>query len=198
MGNRSALFDGIAIAVTLLVIILSQWYVFLNPAYDVTTLIVGVVFPLIAGSIVLAVNGNRVILLAFLAYFWSLVDDAPVSFDSVFSWPEVTRFHPATPHIFLEIVLHALTAAFLILAIREALKGTTSNRMTILEVSSLTLIAFVLSYAQNIPSAVVQTIVESGWYQLDVVEHIASVLFLYFAVREARKLKAGFTADASA
>ncbi len=181
-------YDVFAIAATSLVVILSQYYVFVVPAYDFTSFLVGVAFPLVFGSVIFLAKGRRILLFAFLAYIWSVVDDAPVYFDSVFTWPEVTRFHPAEPHIFLEIVVHVLTGVFLYLTVREALKGTAMNRQKLFKVSLLTFIAFVLSYAQNIPLAVVQDLVENGgWYQLDVVQHLASIVFLFVAVREAMK-----------
>src|SRR5271156_724619 len=61
---------------------------------------------------------------AFMAYFWSLIDDGPVDFDSVLTWPKVTG---GPQHIFLEILLHALTLGFLFLALREALKGSDAS-----------------------------------------------------------------------
>jgi hypothetical protein len=185
--NKREAYDILAAVAACLVLLLSLLYVYFYPAYDATTLLVGVIVPLAFGCILLAVRKNWVFLFAFLAYFWSLVDDKPVSFDSVLTWPEVTRFHPAGPHIFMEIVLHLLTIAFLYLAIREALKGAYLNTSKVLKVSLLTFVAFGLAYAQNIPLAAIQAIVPDEWYPLDLFEHIASLFFLYLAVREAAK-----------
>jgi len=179
----------LALFVVSLVLLASLLYVYLYPAYDATTLLVGVILPLAFGSIVFAAIKKWVFLFAFLAYFWSLVDDKPVQFDSVLTWPEVTRFHPSGPHIFMEFVLHALTIIFLSLAVIEGLKGTSLNVQKALKVFLLTLVAFVLSYAQNIPLDAVQSIVTQDWFQLDIIEHLASVLVFFFAIREAMKRK---------
>jgi hypothetical protein len=185
--HKGTVYDILAALAACLVLLLSLLYVYFYPEFDATTLLVGVIFPLLFGCIVLAARKNWVFLFAFIAYFWSLVDDKPVQFDSVLTWPEVTRFNPAGPHIFMEIVLHALTIAFLYLAIREALKGTNLNASKAFKVSVLTFVAFGLSYAQNIPLAAIQAIVPYNWYPIDLLEHIASLAFLYFAVREAEK-----------
>jgi hypothetical protein len=189
LNRKAAVYLAVPTVVTSTVLILSQWYVYQYPAYDWTTLLAGVAFPLVFGIIALRFANQRLLLFAFLAYFWSIVDDAPVSFDSVFSWPEVTRFHPYLPHLFLEVVLHILTAFFLILTVREALRGTTTTRRKLFTVSMFTLFAFLLSYAQNIPLSIIQTTVENSWYSLDIVEHVVSVTLLYFAIRVAMKLR---------
>ncbi len=187
MSNKRTTYDISAAAAASAVLLLCLLYVYFYPEFDATTLLVGVIFPLAFGSIVLSVRKNWVFLYAFIAYFWSLVDDKPVQFDSVLTWPEVTRFHPATPHIFMEIVLHILTVAFLYLAVREALKGTNLNASKAFKVFLLTSVAFILSYAQNIPLAAIQAIVIDQWFPLDLLEHIASLAFLYLAVKEAAK-----------
>jgi hypothetical protein len=185
--NKGPAREIIAAVAASLVLLLSLWYVYLNQDFDATTLLAGVLLPLVLGSAILYVTKERVLLFAFLAYFWSLVDDKPVQFDSVLTWPEVTRFHPATPHIFMEVVLHVLTIAFLYLAVREGLKGTALTQAKALKVSLLTLAAFVLSYAQNIPLDALQTFVTQDWYALDLVEHVVSLAFLYLALREAAR-----------
>ena len=184
-------YDVLAVSVTSLAVILSQYYVFEVPAYDFTSFLAGVAFPTLFGFLIFLAIRRRILLFAFLAYIWSIVDDAPVYFDSVLTWPEVTRFHPAEPHIFLEVLLHILTGVFLYLTIRESLKGTYISNIKILKVFILTSTAFVLSYAQNIPLSIFQTFVETGWYQLDAIEHVASIMFLILAVREAAKTKIG-------
>jgi hypothetical protein len=188
---RGVVYKILAVVAASLALLLSQLYVFVNPAYDISTFIVGVAFPLLFGSIIFIVTQQRILPFAFLAYFWSIVDDSPVSFDAVFTWPEVTRFHPAAPHLFMEVLLHLLTLVFLYLTIRQALRGTKLTAAKAVKVSLLTLVAFVLSYAQNIPIASIQAFVENGWYQIDVLEHGASLIFLYLAIREARKSETG-------
>jgi hypothetical protein len=168
-----------------LVLALSLGYVDANPNFDAGTLAVGVVIPLGFGVAVFLAARQRLALFAFLAYFWSLVDDKPVQFDSVLTWPEVTRFHPAGPHIFMEVVLHVLTLAFLVLAAREALKGSHLSLSSTVGFWLLVLIAFGLSYVQNIPLDSIQTLATYQWYPLDLGEHVASLVFLYLAVSEA-------------
>jgi len=187
MGNNSIIYRGLAIAAASLGVVVSFWYVFQNQAFDITTLLGGVALPLVFGSAALLVTKQRIALFAFLAYFWSLIDDAPVNFDSVLTWPEVTRVHPAAPHLFMEALLHVLTVVFLCLAMREALKGTSVTREKAFGVSIFTAAAFVLSYAQNLPLGGLGTTVEQGWYQFDLTEHLASIILLYIAVRLAMR-----------
>jgi hypothetical protein len=186
LSKKAILYDVLAIVMISLVVILSQWYVLVIQEYDITTFFEAVALPIIFGSIILLVSKRRTLLFAFIAYFWSLVDDAPVNFDSVFTWPEVTS---GSHHIFMEIVLHTLTIVFLYLTIREALKGTTITQWKTFKVSLLTFIAFVLSYAQNIPLSAIQAIVVNEWYPLDIIEHVTSMIFFYLAIREAMKLR---------
>ena len=183
MGNKRIIYRTLAVSAASLGIVVSFWYVFQNQAFDITTLLGGVVLPLVFGSAVLIVTKQRIAIFAFLAFFWSLIDDAPVNFDSVLTWPEVTRVHPAGPHLFMEALLHVLTIVFLCLALREALKGTSLTGEKVFGVTLLTAAAFVLSYAQNLPLADLSTIVEQDWYQLDLAEHLASIALLYIAIR---------------
>jgi hypothetical protein len=87
----------------------------------------------------------------------------------------------------MEVLLHVLTIVFLCLALREALKGTSFTKERVFNVSLLTAAAFVLSYAQNLPLDALRTIVEQDWYQLDLAEHLASIILLYIAVRLAMR-----------
>ncbi|MGD0637245.1 MAG: hypothetical protein ABSA72_04320 [Nitrososphaerales archaeon] len=187
MGKERTIYRIPVVAAASLGVLASLWYVYQNQAFDATTLLGGVVLPLAFGSAVLFVAKQRIALFAFLALFWSLIDDAPVNFDSVLTWPEVTRTHPAGPHDFMEILLHLLTIVFLCLALREALKGTSFTEEKALSISLLTAAAFVLSYAQNLPLDALRTVVENDWYQLDLAEHLASIFFLYVAVRLAMR-----------
>ena len=187
MDTRRFAYDLTAVLAASLVLLACMFYVSLYPNFDVGTLVVGVVIPLTFGSVVLAARKNWVLLFAFLAYFWSLVEDGPVFFDSVFTWPEVTRFHPAGPHIFMEVLVHLATIAFLYLAIKEAAKGRRLTASKVATVSILVMLAFILSYAQNIPLAAIQAMVSWNWYALDLLEHIASLGFFYFALTEAQK-----------
>jgi hypothetical protein len=124
---------------------------------------------------------GRLVFFAFIGYFWSLVDDAPVSFDSVYTWPAVTS---GFQHILTEVLLHILTAVFFYLAIREAAKGRSiASPRKVRQVILLTLGAFWASYFQNTPLEAVQLVARNAWYPLDIVEHVVSVALLYFAIR---------------
>lgn len=181
--ERQSFFDLLAVFLIAIIYLATQLYVFLFPAYDLTTFLAGAVVPLVASFLISVGKGSKILLYASLAYFWALVDDAPVYLDSVLTWPEVTRFNPAAPHLFLELVYHLLTAAFLVLTIREAIGGKAIRQSRKGEVVLLTVAAFGLAYFQNIPIYSVQAIVETQWYQLDLIEHLLSVFALYLAVR---------------
>ncbi len=127
-------------------------------------------------------NKARIILFASIAYFWSFIDDAPINFDSVYTWPEVTN---GLHHSIMEVVLHALTFFFLYLTMREAFKGIKKGEKRIFYAYTLAFIAFILAYAQNIPIDPVQDIVLKAWYPLDLAEHLLSFVVLYFAIRVA-------------
>ncbi len=190
MIGRTALFDLLAILTASLVVVACLLYAQVTGTYDATTFMVSVVLPLVLGSAILSVRKERTLLFAFLAYLWAVVDDAPVFLDSVITWPEVTRFHPFLPRLFMNIVIHALTALFLYLTIRESMKGTSVGLRNAPRVVILASVAFVLAYAQNIPLAAIQSVVETSWYPFDFTEKLVSIFFLYLALREATKLKA--------
>jgi hypothetical protein len=187
--RRAALFDLLAILAASLVAVACLLYAQVTGTYDATTFMVSVVLPLVLGSVILSVRKERVLLFAFLAYFWAVVDDAPVYFDSILTWPEVTRFHPFLPRLFMNVVIHALTALFLYLTIRESLKGRSVRLRDALGVIILASVAFVLAYAQNIPLAPIQSAVETSWYPFDFAEKLVSIFFLCLAVREVTGLK---------
>lgn len=183
----------LAIMAASLIVIIGLLYAQITGTYDATTLIGSVVLPLVSGSVILLVRRKRILLLAFLAYFWTVIDDAPVFFDSVLTWPEVTRFHPFIPRLFMNVVIHTLTAVFLYLTIRESIKGASVRLRDAIGVIVLTLMAFVSAYAQNIPLNFVQNVVRTSWYSFDFTEKLVSIIFLYFAVHEALKLRASPT-----
>jgi hypothetical protein len=191
--GRAALFDILAILAASLVVVACLLYAQVTGTYDLTTFMVSVVLPLVLGSVILSVRKERTLLFAFLAYFWAMVDDAPVFLDSVITWPEVTRFHPFLPRLFMNIVIHALTALFLYLTIRESMKETNVGLRNAPRVIILTLVAFVLAYAQNIPLVAIQKVVETSWYPFDFTEKLVSIFFLYLAVRETRHGSVSFT-----
>ena len=160
----------------------TQVYVGYNQAFDASTLAVGVVFPLAVGVLALVLSGQRILLWAYLGVFWSVVDDGPVYFDSVFTWPEVTRFHPALPHLALEVALHVVTALFLVVFVVEARRGSSAGAGRRAAAYAAVVLAMVATYAQNIPLDAVQGVVETSWYYLDVGEHLAAVALLAAAL----------------
>ena len=189
MTGRAVLLNLLAVLATSLVVIGGLLYAQVSKTYDATTLVVSVVAPLIFGCVVLSIGKNRALLFSFLAYFWAVVDDAPVYFDSVLTWPEITRFHPFLPRLLMNVGIHLLTLIFLYLAIRESLKGTGLGVLEAPEVVILAFLAFVLAYAQNIPMYVIQLLVETSWYQFDLTEKLASIFLLCLAFWEAARLK---------
>jgi hypothetical protein len=187
--GRAALYDLLAILAACLVVVAGMLYAAVTGTYDATTFLVSVLLPLVLGSAVLSVRKERVALFAFLAYFWAMVDDGPVFFDSVLTWPEVTRFHPFLPRLFMNIVIHALTALFLYLAIRESIKGAGASLRNASTVVILTSAAFVVAYAQNIPLTPIQNLVDTSWYAFDITEKSISIFLFCVAIWQAMKLK---------
>lgn len=178
-------------AISFAVTVACFWYVYLNPNYDLGTLLVGVIIPVVFGSALLLPSRQRVLFFVFFGYFWSLVDDAPVHFDSVLTWPEVTRYQPMVPY-FMDFVLLGLVLTSLSLALRECLKGkkVASGEKALL--AFLVLVAFGLSYIQDLAFiGYVQDIVSHSFFQLELVEHIVSAAVLYLTLRFATKLPAG-------
>lgn len=172
------------------VLVATEVYVGYSQIFDYSTFLIGVVIPLAFGCILFRRREDRFLLFAFLGYFWSAVDDAPVYFDSVFTWPQVTRFHPVLPHYALEVVLHLATLGFMYLSVREVSGGGIKLGMRALRIYLLLAFAFLLAYAQNIPLDAVQSIVESSWYQLDVFEHLGSVVVFGLALIDAWNFRA--------
>lgn len=189
VGVRRSASTAAAIAV----LVATELYVGYNQTFDYSTFLIGVGIPLAFGCVLFRRRADRFLLFAFIGYFWSVVDDAPVSFDSVFTWPEVTRFHPVLPHYTLEVVFHLATLGFMYLSAREVSGGTLGSGRRGLRIYLLLALAFLLSYAQNIPIGAVQSVVESSWYQLDVVEHLASVVVFGLALVDARGFRASRT-----
>ncbi len=140
--------------------------------YDEITLSISILLPF--AYAILALPKKEPFFYAYLAYFISLVDDAPVYFDSVFTWPEVTG---GNQHYILEVTFHLLTLLFMLLALSKFVKPSklfsTRMAMPILLIS----IAFLLSYAQNLPIDVLKSLIQGDWYLLDILEHALSVMF---------------------
>ena len=189
MIGRAALYDVLAVLAASLVVIAGMLYAAVTGTYDATTFLVSILLPLVLGSAFLSARRERIALFAFLAYFWAMVDDGPVFFDSVLTWPEVTRFHPFLPRLFMNIVIHALTALFFYLAMRESTKDTGASLRKAPKVIILTSIAFVAAYAQNIPLTAIQNVVDTSWYAFDIAEKSASVFFFCVGVWQATKLR---------
>lgn len=195
MRLRSIVFDFIAATVTTAIVIYGLQYAYNVYTFDLTTLVVSVILPVCLGALILAATRERILLYAFLAYIWAVVDDMPVYFDSVLTWPEVTRFHPFLPRLLMNIVIHALTLAFLYLAIRESMKGRTVERRRAYTLGGLVLIALVLAYAQNIPLGIVQNTVQNDWYPFDLATKLASIFVLCLAVFIAKSSERKSPAD---
>lgn len=187
MTGRAALYDFLAILAASLFVVAGMLYAAVTGTYDATTFLVSVFLPLVLGSAVLSVRKERIAVFAFLAYFWAMVDDGPVFFDSVLTWPEVTRFHPFLPRLFMNIVIHALTALFLYLAIRESTRSTGTSLRKAPKVIILTSAAFVIAYAQNIPLTAIQNLVDTSWYAFDIIEKSVSIFLFCLAVWLATK-----------
>jgi hypothetical protein len=173
----------ILVGIISLVYVLTQAYVYYFPSYDYSTFLVGAAIPFLASVSLPIVARRKVLLLASVGFYWSLVEDGPVYLDSVFTWPEVTRFNPAAPHLFLEVLYHVLTAVFFILALREAGRGIALERRELIAVTLLTFCAFVSAYAQNIPLSEIQNFVEMNWFLLDFIEHLLSAILLFVAIK---------------
>lgn len=172
-------------AAAIAVLVAAEVYVGYNQTFDYTTFMIGVAIPLASAYVLLHRRSDRFLLFAFLGYFWSVVDDAPVYFDSVFTWPEVTRFHPILPHYTLEVILHLATLGFMYLSLCEISASRIKLSRRTLRIYSLLGLAFLLSYAQNIPLDAVQSIVGSSWYRLDIFEHLGSVAVFSLALIDA-------------
>ena len=173
-------------AAAVAVLVATEIYVGYNQIFDCSTFLIGVVIPLASGCILFCRRSDRFLLFAFLGYFCSVVDDAPVYFDSFLTWPEVTRFHPSLHHYTLEVIFHLATFGFMYLSVREVSGGKIKPGRRALRIYLLLAFAFILAYSQNIPLEAVQVIVESSWYQLDVFEHLGSVVVFGLALAEAR------------
>jgi hypothetical protein len=190
LTSRAALYDLLAILATSLIVVACLYYALVSDNYDAMTFLISVALPLVLGCAILSVRRKPILVFAFLAYIWAVLDDAPVFLDSVLTWPEVTRFNPFLPRLLMNIVIHGLTIVFLYLTIRESMKGTGARLRDAYGVIVLTTVAFVLAYAQNIPLAIIQNAVLAAWYPFDIAEKLASIFFLYLAVRQAMNLKA--------
>jgi hypothetical protein len=189
LDRRAAFYDVLAIIAASLVVVACLVYAEWYGVFDWMMFFVGVVVPLGLGSAIISVRKDRIILFAFLAYIWAVLDDAPVFLDSLLTWPQVTRFHPFLPRLFMNIVIHGLTAFFMYVAIREAMKGKNTSLRNAPRVVILAAVAFVLAYAQNIPLDVIQNAVTAAWFPFDIAEKLSSIFVFYLALREATELK---------
>jgi hypothetical protein len=170
-----------SVTAAVLVLLLTEVYVAFNQTFDYSTFVVGLVVPLAAALVLFGRRGDRFLLYAYVGYLISIVDDAPVNLDSVFTWPQVTRLNPLVPHLTMELLLHVATIVFLYLSLRTALRG--AQRALSFRVYLLLVIAFVLSYLQNLPISPLQSLVTGSWYELDVFEHLASLAVFAIALR---------------
>jgi hypothetical protein len=178
--------DAIAVLFAILLVVVPQYYIAVaQPNLDWTVIIYAVALPAIAGSATFLALGRRTYLFVFLAYLWSVTDDNPVNLDSVYTWPEVTS---GLHHVIMEVLLHALTALFLWLAVREAFKDggnlTSSRSFT---ASLLTIAAFGAASVSIIPLPSLQAAISTNWYQIDIVAHVISIGLMRASIWEAAK-----------
>ena len=159
-----------------------------------------VIIPIALATVLFLKTGRMTIWFAFMAYIWSVTEDAPVYLDSVFSWPEVTS---GFQHIFLEILFHLLTFVFMAMAYLSVLlskkdqKDSVTFKYLLLSWKfylgfALLSTSFVLSYAQNLPLSQFESISGIPWYNLDIEEHTLSIMFLYATVRIAASTKISY------
>jgi len=189
---RTKVYDILSVLAATTLVVVAVAYAEIVYTYDLTTLVVCVILPVILGSIFISFTKSRIVLFAYLAIIWAVLDDRPIYFDSVLTWPEVTRFNPLLPRLFMNVIIHALTVIFLYLSLREATRGKESGFWHSPRVLLPAVIFLVLTYAQNIPLSIVQDAVQAGtnpasWYPFDVSTKLLALLFLYIALREGRK-----------
>jgi len=189
---RVKIHDILLVLAAATLVIVAVAYAEIVYTYDMTTLLVSVISPVILGTVFIAFTKNRVLLYAYLAFIWAVLDDRPIYFDSVLTWPEVTRFNPLLPRLFMNVIIHALTVIFLYLSLRGANKGSKSGLWHSPRVLLPAVIFLVLAYAQNIPLSIVQNAVQEGtnpgsWYPFDVSTKLLALLFLYVALKEGRR-----------
>jgi len=192
--SRATTYGVLSILGAATVVIAAVAYAEIVYTYDLTTLIVSVITPLALGSFLINLRRSRVMLYAYLAFIWAVLDDRPIFFDSFLTWPEVTRFHPFLPRLFMNIVIHGLTLVFLYLSVREASKLSKTSFWRSPLVLVLAAIFLVLAYAQNIPLSIVQDVVQAGsnpasWYPFDLITKLLALLFLYVTLSEAARPK---------
>lgn len=156
-----------------------------QPNLDWTVFVYAVALPAIVGSAVLLGRGERVYLYLFLAYLPSLTDDSPVNLDSVYTWPEVTS---GLQHVATEVLLHALTVIFLVVAVRTAFKmrGNRTFAKSLL-VGLLTMAAFATASVSIIPLPSLQAAIAANWYPFDIIGHAVSLGLICAAILVAVK-----------
>ena len=173
--------DVAAIVTVVVVVVAPQYYLACTQVNeDWTSFVIAVALPGIMGAGIFIAARRKVLLYGFLAYLWSVTDDNPVNLDSVFTWPEVTT---GLHHISMEILLHALTAVFLILALRESLRNAKPSGTRLLSISLMAGAAFVLASVSVIPLGALQAAISTRWYEIDILGHLISLFFFYAAIR---------------
>jgi hypothetical protein len=117
----------------------------------------------------------KVLSWGFLAYFWSLINDAPLNVDSVLGM---------SGYLFMEVLLNLLSLLCFWLAAREGAKGGADSRLSS-RVLLWTLLAFLWSSADDIPLVAfwLEPLRSGFWYPFDVAIHAVSLIFFYLAVR---------------
>lgn len=179
--KRQTILDLVGIGILSACVIVPQIYLEVTKAaLNWIVFVAAVLIPIALAYLFFWLRGRKVIFFVFMAYIWALTDDAPVNLDSVFTWPEVTF---GLQHYLLEVLLHLLTAAFMVAGVREASKGRKMSLSRGITVYFFTLLAFIISYAQNLPFHPFEVSVPAGtWYPLDIIEHPVSILILCLAL----------------
>jgi hypothetical protein len=116
----------------------------------------------------------KILMWGSLAYFWSLINDAPLNADTLLgqSW---------SGYLIMEVVLNLLSFLCFCLAVREATKGRDFSGTAVL----WTLLAILWSSADDIPFVALWLgpLRTQFWYPFDAAIHAVSLVFFYLAVR---------------
>jgi len=169
----------LALAAAIAVVLITQVYYALtlgSSPHSFWVVVYGVEIPLGLGCILLLATGQLVTTLGYAAIFLSVVDDYPVLFD----WPRFNSFLPWLSHDSMQVILYI--ASFVLLAGATGVTLWRSRRGWRVAIACvlLMLLTFGFCYADDIPAAFMNTLVNQYWYELDALEHIASAAVFGF------------------
>jgi len=175
------------LAVAIVTMIPLYVYAIHQPTYDWMVFVLGVAVPGLFGAAVFMALGSRTLLMLFLAYLFSVTDDAPINLDSIYTWPEVTS---GLHHDISEVVLHLATLALMLATTKgslNALRRPAQLRRLSLAYA-LTLAAFAAASVSVVPIASLQQMIRADWLPVDFAGHLASLVFMAAALLSARWL----------